>query len=125
MTKKKVWQYKCDFCGKRGYAGGHMDTHEKHCTNNPNRACRFHKFCEDPIAPPLSEVITNLRLRGLEAAKEVASDCPCCLLAAIRQSGMGKGYVDEDGYVEPMIKYDFKAEIAEKWKDIRDAETPQ
>lgn len=125
MTKKKVWQYKCDFCNKKGYSSGHMNSHEKICTANPDRVCRFHKYCEDVTQPPLQDIVAALRARGLEGAKEASSDCPMCILAAIRYSGLGNGYQDEDGYVEPVIKYDFKDELASKWKDIRDAETPQ
>jgi hypothetical protein len=39
MKRKQVWQYSCDFCGKRMYSAASMSTHEKRCTLNPNREC--------------------------------------------------------------------------------------
>jgi hypothetical protein len=74
MNRKQVWQYQCDFCGKRNLSGGHMKAHEKHCTANPDRICRFHAHCDDPIQPPMAELMTVLRLRGLDALKNVSSD---------------------------------------------------
>lgn len=120
MTKKQVWQYKCDFCGKKNYSGGHMRDHEKHCTANPDRICRFHKHCENQVQPPMPEIIKALREVGLDAAKEVTSDCPVCILAGLRQSGLGKGYLCEEtgNYTPPKIEYNFKSEMADKWKEI-------
>ncbi len=37
IIKKNV--YYCDHCKKKGLAAGHMNKHEKRCTNNPNREC--------------------------------------------------------------------------------------
>jgi hypothetical protein len=39
MIRKSVWQYCCEYCGKKKYSAGHMAHHEKHCTMNPNRKC--------------------------------------------------------------------------------------
>jgi hypothetical protein len=39
MIRKAVWQYQCEYCGKKKYSAGHMAKHEKHCTMNPNRKC--------------------------------------------------------------------------------------
>jgi hypothetical protein len=125
MTRKQCWQYKCDFCGKVGYSAGHMARHEVGCTMNPNRTCRIHKHAdvrfENPGPLPVSELIAHLRAHGsnndhgLEALRELAEDCPCCIFAAIRQIGWHRGYGDEDGYTEPRIKFDFKAELKRLW----------
>ena len=37
IITKKV--YYCDFCKKHGLSSGHLQQHEKHCTNNPKRIC--------------------------------------------------------------------------------------
>lgn len=124
MKRKQVWQYQCDFCGKRNLSGGHMKSHEKHCTANQDRICRFHAHCEDPVQPPLRLVMDALWQGGLEKAKEVSSDCPPCILAALRATGLCKGTTDEDGYTPPAIEYNFKAEMEQKWKDINDASDP-
>ena len=117
MVRKQVWQYRCDFCGKRGLSGGHMKAHEKHCTANPERICRFHKHCEDPVQPNLRLVMDALWQGGLEKAREVS--VASCILAALL--GLCKGHVDEEGYVPPKIEYNFKAEMQSKWSDINNA----
>lgn len=40
MNKRRAWIYECEHCGKSGRSGGHISTHEKHCTMNPQRVCR-------------------------------------------------------------------------------------
>jgi hypothetical protein len=44
MRTKRVLRYYCDFCKKAGCSKFHMESHEKHCTMNPNRSCRM---CEN------------------------------------------------------------------------------
>lgn len=46
-VKKNV--YYCDFCKKKGLSAGHIATHEKHCTGNPERECRLCELGEDII----------------------------------------------------------------------------
>src|SRR5688572_17673310 len=41
MKTEKKNVYYCDYCKKRSLAANHMKTHEKHCTNNPDRQCRL------------------------------------------------------------------------------------
>lgn len=56
---------------------------------------------------------------GLKKLREVSSDCPCCILAAIRQSGLQEGCADEDGYTPGVdFGFNFKEEMASKWSDI-------
>lgn len=40
MRTKMVKRHWCDFCNKAGLSASAMARHEKHCTMNPNRACR-------------------------------------------------------------------------------------
>jgi hypothetical protein len=70
-------------------------------------------------------MITILRLRGFDALKEAASNCPNCILAALRQSGLGIGRLeeDEDGkkYIEPQIQWDYKEASAAFWANVNEA----
>jgi len=72
---------------------------------------------------PVSELITVLRLRGLDALREAASDCPVCMFAAIRQTGSHRGYADEDGYTPPAVEFNLKEELVRFWKNHNDALT--
>lgn len=135
MKKFKAWRYKCDFCGKNGYSAGHMRSHETGCTANPNRVCKIHQYADlrrDRPGPlPVASLVVELQQhrndedRGISALRELAEDCPCCMLAAIRQSGLGKGYADEDGYDPPWIgkeQFNFKEELARLWANKNEAE---
>lgn len=41
MKRVLKYVYYCDHCNKRSLSGGHISTHEKHCTANPERECRI------------------------------------------------------------------------------------
>ncbi len=60
MKEKMVKQYKCDFCGKKGYSKGHMNKHERHCTMNPDRACRMCVLVHGNLQPPIDELLAVL-----------------------------------------------------------------
>ncbi len=133
MKRFKAWRYKCDFCGKNGYSAGHMRHHELHCTMNPERICRVHKFVtgndDDATIQPVVSLIAALREHwndedhGVKHLRDITDGCPCCILAVIRQSGASKGYTDEDGYSPPHIgqeQFDFKKEMASLWADVND-----
>ena len=128
MTKKQIWQYRCDFCGKRNLSSGHMKSHEKYCTMNPQRECRLHKYC-DGAQQPIAELISALCSpmngclhdweKGMEALRKISSECPMCMLAAIRQCG--ENFADkETGEFQGPI-FNFKEELAEFWKISNDA----
>jgi hypothetical protein len=126
VTKKQVWQYRCEFCGKRGYSAGHMTAHEKRCTANPNRICRMHVYYEKPQVVPVSELVTALRSRapdrGMAKLRELADNCPMCILAAVRQSGICKW--DGDPENPPIdLGFNFKEELSSAWQAINDAKS--
>ncbi|MGA7885256.1 MAG: hypothetical protein WCA44_05890 [Acidobacteriaceae bacterium] len=133
MKQFKAWRYKCDFCGKNGRQKSSMVRHEIGCTANPDRICKIHHHAtgEDlPSSPPVAEMLTLLREHskdedhGLKALRDFVDNCPCCILAAIRQSGLCKGYADEDGYSPPAIgpeQFDFKKELASLWAEVNGA----
>jgi hypothetical protein len=135
MTSRKVTQYKCDFCGKRKYSSPAMKKHEKHCTLNPNRSCRMcdivhvkHNMGEllAILPPPIrkendewGDNVTLLNRTEIETAlvelRELADECPACILAALRQKG-----------IHPMSEsgYDYAKERKEFW-EYQNRERPE
>ena len=134
MKKFKTWRYKCDFCGKNGYQAASMRKHEEGCTANPDRICRVHKYVtggEEPTVPKISDLIAVLQAHkydidhGLKELREAADDCPCCILAALRQSGFSKGYYDGEVDEAPLIgkeQFDFQAELKSLWSEVNEAQ---
>ena len=137
MRQKKVWRYYCDFCGKGGCSKGHMATHEKHCTMNPNRKCRMHKFTleteEDSFDPNMDTLLSILPnpewiedewggltlyafsqeeiTKSMDELRERADNCPACILSVLRQKGI-------DG---EMVGFDFKKEKMEMFSGYNDS----
>lgn len=132
MKKIKKWRYYCEFCKKSGASAYHMQKHEDHCTMNPRRRCGM---CEadpggDMVTKPMEDLITALLCqgndyeKGLEVLREVTGNCPACILAAIRQSGIqrppeddGEGGCDEGVY----LSFNFVTEKKRFWSDQNDA----
>lgn len=131
MRKVKRWRYFCDHCKKSGGSASHMTKHERGCTANPNRVCGV---CAriGLNAAPLAELITLVKTIGkpeyseytdyswwsldkaaFTALEEKADNCPCCILAALRQ---GNGQQTHD------VDFDFKQAIKDVWKDYNDDE---
>ena len=110
MRREKRWRYYCEFCKKSGASGYHIQRHENACTMNPNRHC---KMCEiagldqKPIEV-LVDAIEDLKIsqeadsfgmtisltgdekETIEQLRDIASGCPACMLAALRQSGIAE-----------------------------------
>lgn len=82
MTKRNVWQYKCDHCGKKKYTPQSMARHELGCVRNPQRHC---DLCETQWPRP--EL-----LAALEGAREKLGN----LLP-----GMGVSEYDDNGVIYP------------------------
>ena len=127
MTRKQVWRYKCDFCGKHSLSASGMNLHEKHCTMNPNRECRMHKHC-DAAPKPLSDLIAifnqcprienanmepgsvmQFHVEDVGPLIDAADGCPACIFAAIRQSGF-------TGWVV----WDFKDAVKKFWAMVNE-----
>jgi hypothetical protein len=115
MITKKVNRYYCEYCKKAGCSAGHIRSHERHCTLNPNRECRmcdilqngkpnlnyligflphiedYKKIAVDSYDFLDYETITYGNLGAeldkiLPILRKQSGNCPCCILAAIRQS---------------------------------------
>lgn len=129
MRKAQRWRYYCDHCKKSGGSASHMAKHERGCTANPQRVCGV---CSriSLNAAPLAELIALVKTIGkpdynefvdqswysldkaaFQALREKADNCPCCILAALRQ---GNGQQTHD------VDFDFKKEIKDVWKDYDD-----
>ena len=130
MRKVKRWRYYCDYCKKVSGNAGHMKSHEKHCTANPNRICGMcnvlqvtqksieelkkelrrivKKFSSLPFSESiLMDMATNEK--AVDEFREFTNGCPACMLAAIRQ-------IEE----EPILSLDFKKECKDFWSDINE-----
>lgn len=104
MRKKRVWRYYCDFCKHAKCRS--VEKHEAHCTANPNRLCGMCKW--DRKEPkPIAELKAALT-KGLETLRQV-TQCPACILAAIRQSG-STSYEYE---------FDYRAEGEAYWGNLQ------
>lgn len=127
MIKKQVWQYRCEFCGKRGLSSGHMRRHETGCTLNPARVCKFHANFDEPQRPILElRAALDIKLpdAGLATLRTLAENCPMCILSAIRQSQLFKWDGDPENPA-PSIDFDFKAELKSAWDTINYAKAEE
>lgn len=97
MKRKQVWRYYCEHCHKSGCSAAWIARHEASCTLNPHRYCRmcdlFDREQVDIEAivatlPALPEDDIEQFLQAqLPALRERVSNCPVCILAAVRQAG--------------------------------------
>lgn len=130
MKKVKRWRYYCDHCRKSGGSKYHIEVHESHCTNNPARKCGM---CDQigNITHSKTELLAALGKgdgEGMKRLRELTGNCPSCILAAIRQSGLmdPPDYDPEGGYpaYEPLegddtyLTFNFINEKARFWKDV-------
>lgn len=143
MKSKKVTQYQCEFCDKKGLSASHIASHEKHCTMNPKRVCRVCKMDHEgqtatgqvpietllailPEPSTLKKVVwteisktiewdSDAVLQAMQTAipqlRKISSNCPACILAALRQKG----------FCIPTTGFNFKAEMEAIWDYINDS----
>ncbi len=127
MREKLVKRYYCDFCKKTNYSKGTMRSHEEHCTMNLNRVCRVCKMtCFDsdhqqadieamkallPNPPPecSNRDFDDEVNAALPKLREMADNCPACIMAALRQKGIP---------VPAASDFYFTKEMNDLWKDI-------
>lgn len=115
-----VWRYYCDYCKKSGCSGGHIKKHEASCTNNPNRFCGM---CNAAglDQKSMSSLISTLGKGdnvGLDKLRDLAENCPACILSAIRQSKLQYYELDEDGFHGFRVEFDFKKEKELFWAEV-------
>lgn len=138
MRTKKVSRYWCDHCNKAGLSRSAMARHEQHCTLNPERSCRVCNLLNGGShGKPMSELVAMLpdsalyhtSGKGIEdcwrvhkalsdaanaalpSLREAVSECPACILAALRQAKIPLPMVDD---------FDFTAEMKSIFNDINE-----
>lgn len=140
MKIKTVKRYYCGFCNKSGGSRFHMEKHERGCTLNPTRQCGICDKMDADKTPRLAELlqiigdkdqyekIESERGLGFEVytfvmldqdklnamlpkLREAANDCPACIMAALRQSGVP---------VPAVTHFDYKKELDIFWSNYND-----
>jgi len=123
-------RYYCDFCKKAGGSAYHMRIHEERCTLNPERKCGVCAILEEkqPAMATLLEPFAGIKavkdeygyLSFDDAALGVAlaevrkvSNCPACIMATIRQSGIP---------VPAVSGFSFTKEMRSAWADFNNAQ---
>jgi len=137
MKTRKVNRYYCDFCKKTGGSKFHMEKHERGCTKNPNRVCGIcnkMEYTQQPMTK-LIEVVGDVKQyevsNGLHDGmidtgtwfsedlinamipklRDATENCPMCMLAALRQSGIP---------VPAATAFNYKNELQGIWNEIND-----
>ena len=133
MRRKKVWRYYCDFCKKAGCSGGHIKKHESRCTLNPNRSCGMCKLLDEnePNLTTAMSILPNPKdyekeeehgfvyyddlevkvERVMQELRDFVSNCPACIMAALRQKGIPV----------PLVKsFNFSAECKSVWNEFNE-----
>ena len=117
----------CEFCKKAGGSAYRMRTHEERCTLNPERKCGVCAMLEEeqPTMAALLEPFAGIKAvedeygnlcfdeaaldAGLAQARKVSNNCPACIMAAIRQSGIP---------VPAVSGFSFTEEMRSSWADF-------
>jgi len=137
---KKVNRYWCDFCNRGMLSAGGMRNHEKHCTKNPDRACKVCSLIGGYTAT-MNELIAILPSsaayhadysnndlyrklyveteEAMPKLREATDNCPACIMAALRQANIPVPMVESFNFTTEM-KTIFKevAEEARSWRGI-------
>ena len=135
MKIRKVNRYYCEFCGKGGCAAGHMKRHEKGCTLNPKRVCGICGVLKENQKPieELTAILPNHELFKVEdqwqpngfhydekmsdeinkilpKLRDLAENCPACIMAALRQSST----------ISAARDFHFKEEMKALWEQVNE-----
>jgi hypothetical protein len=99
-----------------------MKNHEKNCTANPDRGCGMCKHIgEDPM--PMSDLIKSLGIgdaAGMKELRELCCNCPACILATIRQSGiMDTSTREIENEQGSWTSFNYKDEHESFWADMQ------
>lgn len=117
--------YYCDHCGRHKHRRSSMQLHERHCTMNPARTCRWSIGDEAHPEFVLTQVAAELYARAqdapqgrrrLDAAdidwlRSTVGGCPACMLASLRQSGIRDWHFGRDF----TTIFSYESEV-ERWK---------
>ena len=106
MKTKMRPRYYCDHCNRGSGSPSAMRRHEETCTANPKRYCHMCRQARDvaPLAAILTAAGGTLKdWQGkMERLRDAAENCPCCILASIRQSGVQReAWTPDEGNCYP------------------------
>lgn len=118
MRAVKRWRYYCDFCHKAKMVKNTMVKHELGCTLNPARVCGICRLLEN-VQVPIEELKAALEADSVKipVLRELAGNCPTCILAAIRQYNVG---LHPEDTLSP--EFEFKKEMESFWKDYNESQ---
>lgn len=112
----------CDHCKLRRLSRIAMEKHERHCTMNPQRTCRWvidekrHDFDIPRLASALRENAPLLPT-DIQRLRVEVEGCPACMLAALRQSGVEYHY----NYKTSDHLFNYKEEVEKFRREEREA----
>jgi len=116
MTRRQVWQYRCDHCGKRNLSAASISKHEKHCCKNPDRICRMciaSKGEQKPLAELVDCIDASKDDYGMSRLREVSGNCPACMLAGVVNSTL-----HAPGCRRSEVPFSFKQECKAWWDEF-------
>lgn len=134
MIIKKVNRYYCEYCKKSNCSKSSIRKHEEHCTMNPNRICGVCEMLKEGdgkerlknalefLSPLKGQTpYTYCDEDGLNFSRmdpkisrklrDITDNCPACIMAALRQSDIPVGYMDD---------FNFKGEMDSIFSDMRE-----
>lgn len=143
VIKKNV--YYCGFCKKHGLSAGVISKHEKYCTANPKRECRMcKKITPDQINGIIEGFKKTFTIKKelvwsdhidenveqesviwtgapvtLKEIRYIVKDCPNCILAVLRQTGMNREIFGLENFD---YKEEFIARMAELNSEQKESE---
>lgn len=128
ILTKKV--YYCEYCKKHGLSRHAMEKHERHCTLNPGRTCRWslldyestktrglygpHQHTMRKGLPRWLRLRRPLKKDDIDTLREHCLGCPACMLAAVRQARLD--FMQDWDY---SYRWDYEEEIARYREDER------
>lgn len=126
-TVKKNVHY-CEHCKKHGLSRPAMERHERHCTLNPERACRWTVdvggWHPEVLLSALVEAVRRrdpLNPAAIDWLRDEVEGCPACMLAALRQSGLEYHFsTRSSGPLSPL--WDYGAEVERFRENERERE---
>ena len=112
MKRRRVFQYKCDFCGKKMYIKGKMKIHEKRCKKNPEHECKIKpkkhsKKTEATMPKPVDTNKLMVRTASIEWKHKI-------LMVPAQDVKVGDYFITLDNWASKIIAVDTQRVIKGK-----------
>jgi len=108
MIERQKAVFYCEHCRKHGLSRYAMEQHERLCTLNPLRACRWggpHSFDYARLAAEFA-AHAPCGTEDILTVHDEVNGCPACMLAVFRQSGVEYHYGERGENL-----WDYKEEV--------------